>query len=311
MDTYEKILHYANFNITYGDNHEPMLSYFEEIIWPAFHMDYIRGKKDEYPKYYFSDVMIKCIDDDICIVGNYIKETEYNIKTIAKDKSLVSAPSRVPSAPYSRFIIFLKNHKMILIRNESQSPDVRSFQLTAKGMLKKYIGDINRTKNKDDIKLPKIHVNIVNMDLPHEIDEMIKNVKKIKSLKMRFFPLNNDVNPSTFAEDIDREMKRMKTERAHAKFISPESKEEVAKIMKQSSGLAESTLEVVNQNDVVEKIKNSDFTSSTKIQIAHDVEPRDDAYIIEQAKKEPILSIVSTANADIYKKKKSALLKFF
>lgn len=110
MDTYEKILHYANFNITYGDNHEPMLSYFEEIIWPAFHMDYIRGKKDEYPRYYFSDVMIKCIDDDICIVGNYIKETEYNIKTIAKDKSLVSAPSRVPSAPYSRFIIFLKNH---------------------------------------------------------------------------------------------------------------------------------------------------------------------------------------------------------
>ncbi len=145
---------------------------------------------------------------------------------------------------------------MILVRNESQSPDVRSFQLTAREMLKKYIRDVNRTKKGDDRKFPNIHVNIVNMELPQEIDEMLKRVKKIKSLKMHFFPLNNDVNPSTFAEDIDREMKRIKTSRAHAKFVSPELKGEASKLMKEASGLAETTVEVVNQNDGIEKIKD-------------------------------------------------------
>ena len=28
----------------------------------------------------------------------------------------------VPSSPYSRFIIFLQNHRMVLIKNESVSP---------------------------------------------------------------------------------------------------------------------------------------------------------------------------------------------
>ncbi len=305
----EKMLHYANFNITYGDSHDPMLSHFEDIIWPAFHMDYFRGKKDQYPKYYFSDVAIKTIADELCVVGNYIKETEYDIKTVIKDNELVSAPSRVPSAPYSRFIIFLRNHKMILVRNESQSPDVRSFQLTAKQMFKKYIRDYNRSQKDSENKLPKIYVNILRMDLPQEIDEILKSVKKIKSLNMHFFPLNNDVNPATFAEDIDREMKRMKTDRAHAKFISPESKEEVAELMKESSGLAETTVEVVNQSGGIEKIKNSDFTSVTRIQLAHDIVPKDDGYIVDQAKKDPILSKVSAANASIFEQMKPILLK--
>lgn len=41
---FDKIMHYANFNITFGAENEPMLSYFEDIILPAFNSGYKRVK---------------------------------------------------------------------------------------------------------------------------------------------------------------------------------------------------------------------------------------------------------------------------
>ena len=54
MGTSEKIMHYANFNITYGPTEDPMLTHFEDIIWPAFLSDFKRGKKNEHPLFYLS-----------------------------------------------------------------------------------------------------------------------------------------------------------------------------------------------------------------------------------------------------------------
>ena len=137
MANSDRIMHFANFNITYGPNEEPMLSHFEDIIYPAFLSDYKRGKTDERPLFYMSDVKIKVIEDDYVLVGNYIKDTQYDVHTTIQDGELVSTPSSVPTAPYSRFIIFLKNHRMILVRNESQSPDIRSFQATVRVIVNK------------------------------------------------------------------------------------------------------------------------------------------------------------------------------
>jgi len=48
----EKSMQFANFNITFGQNDEPMLSHFEDVLFPAFTSGYIRGKKDEYPRFF-------------------------------------------------------------------------------------------------------------------------------------------------------------------------------------------------------------------------------------------------------------------
>lgn len=113
MGTSEKIMHYANFNITYGPTEDPMLTHFEDIIWPAFLSDFKRGKKNEHPLFYLSDIALKEISGDMVLVGNYIKDTQYDIRTTVQNGELVSTPSSVPTAPYSRFIIFLKNSFML------------------------------------------------------------------------------------------------------------------------------------------------------------------------------------------------------
>lgn len=238
-----KIMHYANFNITYGEKEEPMLEHFEDIIFPAFISNYRRGKPDEYPIFYFDGIGIKEIDGDFVLVGNYIKDTQYNVRTTVHDGKLLSTPAEIPTAPYSRFIVFLKNHRMILVRNEPQSPDIRSFQATVRKMLNHYIRKENRKREKGK-KLPHAHVNIVDIPLKSNVEDLLKEVQKINWLKFRFFPLNNDISPIPFAENIDKEMKSIQSKRANVQFTSPESKEQITSLIDQSAGLAVATLEV-------------------------------------------------------------------
>lgn len=303
----EKTMHFANFNVTFGSRVDPMLTHFEDIIFPAFTSNYKRGKIDERPLFYMADVEIKQIEGEYLLVGNYIKDTEYDVYTTVQDGELVSSPSRVPTAPYSRFIIFLQNHRMVLVRNEPKSPDIRSFEATVRAMLGSYIRKTNRSAKDKQNKLPNAVVNIVEIPLPKDIEAILKDVHKINWLKIRFFPLNNDINPIPVADDIEKQMKKLGSKHAHVQFTSPDSKEEVKNLMDRSAGLAVSTLEVVDDNGNKSRIKEEKFTSSTKVPFRGDIKPDDDMYIIEQAKKDGAISVVSDENKKLYNRLKSVI----
>ena len=55
--------------------------------------------------------------------------------------------------------------------------------------------------------MPKALVNIVDIPLPKDIENALKDVKKIKLLKLRFFPLNSDINFNPWGNDINKEIK--------------------------------------------------------------------------------------------------------
>lgn len=296
----DKIMHFANFNITFGTTEEPMLAHFQDIIFPAFCANFKRGKVDEPPIFYMANVELKNLNDELVLVGNYIKDTRYDVHTTVQDGELRSTPTSVPTAPYSRFIIFLKNHRMILVRNESHSPDIRSFQATVRSMINDYIKKQNAEIQGKEDKLPRAFVNIVEMPLPKDIEEVLKGVSKIDWVKIRFFPLNNDINPIPIAENIDKEMKKLGCKRSHLQFTSPASRDEVKALIKESSGLACSTLAVVDENGNKTKIKEDQFTSSTRLSFARDIRDEDDGYIIEQAKKHGVIDTVSEANRKLY-----------
>jgi len=144
MPNFEKNMYFANFNITFGADEQPMLEHFKDIIYPAFCSNYKRGKEEKPPVFYFDDISIKEYNNELVMVGNYIKNTKYEIYTSIMDGKLQSTPSSIPTAPYSRFVIFLKNHRMVLVKNESSSPDVRSFQATVRKMMMDFILKSNR-----------------------------------------------------------------------------------------------------------------------------------------------------------------------
>lgn len=297
----EKNMQFANFNITFGEQDSPMLEYFEEIIYPAFLSGYVRGNAIDGAKYSFDDIRIKEINDELVMVGNYIKSTEYKVITTVQDGALVSSPAEIPTAPYSRFVIFLKNHRMVLVRNEKSSPDVRSFQKTVRDMLFAYIRKNNRDRERED-KLPEAFVNIVDIPMRDSIEEVLRNVRKVDSLKLRFFPLNNDLPPQAIAQAVLCGLQKVGSRTGNLVFNSPGSRDGVQNLIQGSGGMAEASLKVTDVSGEKRSIKQDTFSSNIKIQHSGNLTPNSDIYLVEQAKVNGSISTVSEENASLYER---------
>lgn len=304
----EKNMQFANFNITFGENNSPMLEYFESIVFPAFTGNYIRGKRDELPRYFFENVQIKEVDDEYVMVGNYVKETEYKVITTVHAGELVNSPADIPTAPYSRFMVFLKNHRMVLVRNETGSPDIRSFQKTVREILSTHIREENRKREKEN-KLPIAIVHIVDIPLKDNIAEVLKNVNKVNWFKLRFFSLNNDLDPLPLAKYVRDDMRMVGSKTTNIVFNTPASKNGITKVIEETGGLAEASLLVTDEEGEKRRITEEAFTSTTKIEYNGNISPSGDAYIASQAKKDGVISNTSPDNARIYERLKEAIRK--
>lgn len=261
-------------------------------------------KKGEYPFFTFSDVEVKQAESgEYVLVGNYIKETQYTVHTTVQNGELRASPSNVPTAPYSRFIIFLKNHRMVLVRNESSSPDIRSFQATVRSVLNRFIREKNKEEDRNnDNRFPYALVNIVDIPLKEDIETLLKEVEKINWISLRFFPLNNDINPLPLAVAFKDEMRSLGSKTANAKFNSPDSKAAVKQMLENTAGLAITTMKITDSDGEVKNIKQQSFSSNKKITFNRDIAATDDEYLISQAKKYDIINKTSEANQSLYEK---------
>lgn len=305
----EKNMQFANFNITFGEEEYPMLTYFEDLIYPIFTNGYIRKLNTQYPQYSFSDVVIEELGGEYVLIGNYIKNTQYSIVTTIDQGELVDSPAEIPTAPYSRFIIFLKNHRMVLVKNEAMSPDIRSFEATIKEFLRKYISEQNKIIEDTKSKFPMAYVNIVDMPLTEDIHKVLRNTQKIQWVNLRFFPLNNDINPLPMAEAIEKEKRALGCKTANARFNSPKSFEGVKHMIEETAGLAVTSMKIKDIDGETKTIKEGSLTSNKKVTIFGNISKEDDNTIVKFAKKNPAINKVSEDNLSLYEKFREILVK--
>lgn len=308
----EKLLYCANFNATFGDKELPMLEYFEEIIYPAFKSGFIRGKEDTLPYYFFDNIVLKTYENDrVVLCGNLIKNTELKRKTLLENGQITSSPYTMETSPYSRFVIFLDNHRLILVKNESDSPDTRSFESTVKEVVNRYIRAENRRRKKemDSVKdsraelLPKASIRVIDTPSEEEIKKVISEAYKIVSLTLNFFPLNNDDDPSGLYENLRKELENLESRTGRVIFNSPKSKEGVIKVLDQTNGLADPNLKIRDENKNERKISKKDFKTQERIPLAKDLSEENDTYIIQNGLKNPKMGILSAANKTLYLEK--------
>lgn len=197
---------------------------------------------------------------------------------------------------------------MVLVKNESGSPDIRSFQKTVRDILSKYTHAQNRGKAKEE-KLPFAIVNIVDIPLKDSIDEVLRNINKINWLKLRFFPLNNDLDPLPIAQAMKNEMAKVGSRTGNLVFNSPDSKAGVKDVLESTAGLAITTMKVTDSDGETRQIKEDAFSSSKTIPYRDNIEENGDTYIVMQAKKDGIISTVSPENATLYEKAKAMLTR--
>ena len=263
-------------------------------------------RETAYQDIFFAGVEIKEVDNEYVMVGNFIKETQYKVVTTVQEGVLASTPADVPTAPYSRFIVFLKNHRMVLVRNETASPDTRSFQSTVRDIFNQYVRNANRERSERG-KLPIAIANIVDIPLKDSIADVLKNVNKVSWFKLRFFPLNNDLDPGPLTQHIREDMKKVGSKTTNIVFNSPNSKDGISKMIAESSGLAVASLQIVDNTGEKRRVKEGSFSSTIKIEYEGNIRPNGDEYLIIQAKKDGIISNVSPENERLYEQEKEHL----
>jgi hypothetical protein len=121
-------------------------------------------------------------------------------------------------------------------------------------------------------------------------------------VQLRFFPLNNDLNPLPIAQSIKNEMKKIGSKNANTVFKSPDSKEGVQNMLEKTAGLAKTTMRIIDSEGKEESIKEDKFSSNIRVKFSRDILPSDDDYFISTAVKDKVINNVSEENKSLYER---------
>nr|DAN97758.1 MAG TPA: protein of unknown function (DUF4747) [Caudoviricetes sp.] len=248
-----KSMYLANLNITFGVNDEPLLKWLDEFVLPALTSGIkreIKSKNKKEPtRVLFKDVDVEEIENgELVLKGVIIKDTVLDIYNQLDEKEeLVDDEQHPKSAPYSTFMIFLKNHRMVLVRRQAGSPDLRLFSSTLSEILKKYRKQENKRRKEENIPyLPSPIVWLKGIKTDTTIKEVLNEVSRIKNVTLILKPRNNENGGlDDLVDGLDNQiLKIVCSKQLKLSINSPNSIEGVEKIIKEASPILETQLEV-------------------------------------------------------------------
>ncbi|MCI3921351.1 hypothetical protein MO973_24595 [Paenibacillus sp. TRM 82003] len=262
-----KILTIANFNLTFGEKNEPMLNYFESIVYPAIKS--VEGIKIKYSPYTFENVTLTMRNGIFVFCGLLVKSTVLEVFSRYDSKgNLQRTSDTYPSDPYSYFMINLQNHRMALVKNQKGSPTVKDLEKAVEGVLKNYIIERNGSQPKDSVeRLPKPILNIVSIPFSGKIIEELKKVKKIEKLTLRFYPLNLDVSTHSTFNHLRELLEETGSKSGNAQINTPTNKKGVVELLEETKGLIKPSLRVVYKNNSKRTLTEENFSYTSSIDL--------------------------------------------
>lgn len=145
----KKYAQIANFNVVFGKDEKPMLTYFDNIIFPAFTSGIT--KISDMNEFLLTNIEVVRNQKGECILmGQFVKKTILEIKSdINAQGKLIEKDEQYSTAPYSSFAINLLNHRMIFIPNQKGSPSLANFRSAIKYIIKEFIKQQNKLLEED------------------------------------------------------------------------------------------------------------------------------------------------------------------
>ena len=307
----KKKVQVANFNVVFLEEKEeaPLLDYFDTIIMPALQSGIKKINGDT--SYLFTDV--KIIEDDTegyILGGNIVKKTIIEIKSdLDADGNLVEKDERYPSAPYSTFAIYLKNHRMLYAQNQKGSPSIKSFSATIKYVLAEYIRQYNRNQENEK-ELPFPVINVVGIPRHEDVETALKKVEKITKLTLRFYPLNGDQDFSgLFGEVLSDLRKSAGSKKGELVLKSPKSIPGVTNIINQSAATVNPIIEVVYPDNTKGKITSDTFSENMEMDFEGDNIQKIEE-VAKKGKNIESINYMTETHKQIYEKNKNKIIKF-
>lgn len=278
MDT--KQMYVADINLVFGKQEEPMLKRMDDIILPALNSG-LKKKSSDTVEYFFEDVKIMEINGEYILGGILIKDTVLEVKSEYKDSKLNKTDKRLKSSPYSVFMIFLKNHRMLLVKNQKGSPDIRGFSSSLREIIKEYIKNNNQEYKEDKSKqLPHLMLNVAGIKTAQSVRNALKDVESITELTFKFYPLNSEWDYDDVFGGIDEKIRKtIDSKKGKMVFPSPKNINGVAEIIEGTEGMVKSEMKVRYKSDASlvgtkkrGKIKDNEISEVMNIDIENDLD---------------------------------------
>lgn len=308
----QKKITVANFNIVFADdrNEYPMLDYFDKIVMPALMTDIFWKNGDN--TFLLRNIAVKSDGRGIYVLtGNIIKKTVLEIKSdLNEEGELVEKDEVHSSAPYSTFVIYLNNHRMILAENQKGSPSIANFRKLVNHLLFRYVKNYN--KNNKTVKLPEPIVNVVGIPRKENIESILKNASKVNKLTLRFYPLNGDgdIDYNGVLGILAKEARsKIGAKTGSLSYNSPTNPEGIIDLVTKSNGTVEPVLVVTGKDKAKTTIKENEIAETRTIEI--DGECFDnEKKIISYGENLESIKFESGENEEIYQRNQNKILKY-
>ncbi|NFN81198.1 hypothetical protein FDB25_12330 [Clostridium botulinum] len=305
MNKKKKTTIIANFNCTFGKENKPMLTYFKEIIFPAFTQPYVRTVGDD--KYFFKDVQLKELEDKrLVLQGMLIRKTKLEVRTEydSEAEEIRFTNKFYDTAPISIFTLFLDNHRLLYTTNQKGSPKISSFGATIKDIIKRVVKEYNQTRE-DNEKIPFPQIDVVDVPSIKSIEEKLDSVKKIRKLKFRFFNPNGDFDTKSTFEWMFNELDEYGSKRGEISINSPTKIDKVKNSVVESKGFAEVKLEVNYNNGAKGNLDNSSLSEKFEMSLPEESSAEAVSRItVNTLKENELIKEIGKNNKEIFEKNK-------
>lgn len=299
----------ADLNVVFGKEEEPLLQRIDDMVLPALQSGMVR-KASENTRYLFEDCQIVEMEGELILKGILIKDTILDVMSEYTMEGLRKTNKHFPSSPYSVFMIFLRNHRMLLVKNQSGSPDIRSFKTSFKYILREYtFAENQKRKEKREPFLPYASANVTGIKTTESVKKVLEDVEKITELTFRFYPLNAEWDYDPIFGGIDDAIRKViGSKGGRMVFPSPESKDGVAEIIEKTDGLVKTKMKVRYKDSSgkedskrIGTIKDNEISSISNIEISGELDESLDE-IMTYKKEFHALNVESKNNLILYEK---------
>lgn len=313
----EKKVSVANFNVVFvtEKDESPLLDFFDVILMPALKSGITRHQGDN--TYLIMDAEVKEDEEgEYVLTGLIVKNTILEVKSMFDESgNLVERDEVYPTAPFSTFVIYLRNHRMILVENQKGSPSLDNFRSTVKYILETYVAMENRRRMEFvENPLPIPLINIVGIPPKGGMIAALKQVEKISTLTLRFYPLNGDgdLDLSGIMSGITKELRRkIGSDCGSLTYRSPKNIKGVMEIVEAAEGTVEPIVVAKYPGRKGEStIKYNEVSDRRKIYVPEGERDDELAHMMRQGKEIDSINYTSKENNDIYLRNKRKIIPF-
>ncbi len=302
----------ANFNVVFLEEKEeaPLLKYFDNIVVPALQSGIKKESGDV--TFLFTDVEVREDQEQgYVLAGKIVKKTIIEIKSDLDDnEELIEKDEKYSTAPFSAFVIYLKNHRMLFVPNQKGSPTIKNFAASVKFVLAEYIKRHNKKQEEKEALLPFPAINIVGLPLRSNIEEALKEVVKINKVTLRFYPLNGDQEFGEMFGGLMSDIRKMVgSPKSDVILKSPNSISGVIELIEKSDGTVDPIIDVTYPDKTKGRITQDTISERMEISFSGDnIQKMDE--VIGQGRKIKSIGYVSKGNQKIYNEHESKIIKF-